>query len=102
MSIVPVKGGIEVKLIAIKTPCLRDEPRHQLICVTLPAELWQRDEIVDVEVSSSGEQVLHAKSRHGYSVGQSGEEDAHQSVTFWAQHMIYKSDELGRGPDVRP
>jgi hypothetical protein len=55
MSIVPVKGGIEVKLIAIKAPCLRDEPRHQVICVTLPAELRQRDEIVDVDASSSGE-----------------------------------------------
>ena len=55
-----------MKLIAIKPLCLRDEPRHQLVRVTLPAELWERDEIVDVDASSSGEQVLHAKSRHGH------------------------------------
>jgi hypothetical protein len=46
--------------------------------------------------------VLHAKSRHGHSVGHSGEEDTHQSETFWAQHIIYKGDEIGQGPDVRP
>lgn len=107
VSVGPVKAdtGVEMQLLAAKSPALLDEPLEQAPAMAAAPGLGQCREVVDVEVVTPGKVLTDPEPRHSGGAWLALVEGANEPVALRPLHLIDAADErafIGKVSSQRP